>query len=184
MPEDVWDELERLGIFVQGVLQFRSGRCDQDAAKAHPVTQHFIVTVARGPEVDKVRSLTELCGLRVSVETYVGTKGPLQCKRCKRFGHTQRYCGYVPRCVASGKAHLSGECSTPLQQLKCSSCGGNHTANCRGYAILKVAKAALAKRAPVVRSKVGGTPSPPLPRRRSGRSRQASRRGWELAGST
>jgi hypothetical protein len=45
------------------------------------------VTVARGPEVAKVRSLTELCGLRVSVEKYVAPKGSLQCKRCQRFGH-------------------------------------------------------------------------------------------------
>jgi len=43
--------------------------------------------VAREPEVSKVRSITELCGLRVSVESYVAPKGPLQCKRCQRFGH-------------------------------------------------------------------------------------------------
>jgi hypothetical protein len=42
--------------------------------------------VARGLEVSKVRSLTELCVLRVSVESYVAPKGPLQCKRCQRFG--------------------------------------------------------------------------------------------------
>jgi hypothetical protein len=51
---------------------------------------HFLVSVARGPELSKVRSITELCGLRVSVESYVAPKGPLQCKRCQRFGHTQR----------------------------------------------------------------------------------------------
>jgi hypothetical protein len=68
MPADVVrEELEGLGICVQGVLQLRSGRRDQEAAKAQPLTPHFIVTVARGPEVEKVRSLTELCVLRVSV---------------------------------------------------------------------------------------------------------------------
>jgi hypothetical protein len=45
--------------------------------------------------VSKVRSLTELCSLRVS-ESYMAPKGPLQCKRCHRFGHTQRKCGYAP----------------------------------------------------------------------------------------
>jgi len=75
MPEDVVrEELESLGICVQGVLQLRSGHRDQEAAKAHSLTPHFIVTVARGPEVPKVRSLTELCGLRVSVEIYVTPK--------------------------------------------------------------------------------------------------------------
>jgi hypothetical protein len=39
------------------------------------------VSIARGPEVAKVRSLAELCGLRVSVEKYNAPKGPLQGKR-------------------------------------------------------------------------------------------------------
>ena len=32
------------------------------------------------PEVSKVRSITELGGLRVSVESYMAPKGTLQCK--------------------------------------------------------------------------------------------------------
>jgi hypothetical protein len=88
-------------------MQLRSGRRDQDAARDRPPTSHFVLSVARGPEVQKVRSLTELCGLRVSVETYVAPKAPLQCKRCQRFDHTQRNCGYTPRCVACGEPHPS-----------------------------------------------------------------------------
>jgi hypothetical protein len=52
-----------------------------------------------------VRSVTELCSLRVTVDTYVAPKDPLQCKRCQRcqrFGHTQRNCGHVLRYVACG----------------------------------------------------------------------------------
>jgi hypothetical protein len=144
MPESVVrEELEALGIRVQGVMQLRSGSRDQDAARNRSSASHFVVSVARGPEVQKVRSLTELCGLRVSVETYVAPKDPLQCRRCQRFGHTQRNCGYTPRCVACGKPHPSGECSTPRQQHKCCSCGGNHTANYRGCAKWKENKAAL-----------------------------------------
>jgi hypothetical protein len=95
------------------------------------------------------------------VETDVAPKGPLQCKGCQRFGHTQRYCGYAPRCVVCGEAHISVECSTSQRQLKCCSCGANHTANYRGCAKWKEARTALTKRAPTDRSKVGGTPSPP-----------------------
>ena len=83
MPESVVREkLEALDIRVQGVMLLRSGRRDQNPTKNSPITPHFIVSVARGPEVSKVRSITELCGLRVLVESYVGPKGPLQCKRC------------------------------------------------------------------------------------------------------
>jgi hypothetical protein len=63
---------------------------------------------------------------------YNAPNGPLQCKRCQRFGHTQRNCGYAPRCVACGEEHPSGNCVTPKQQFKCCSWGGNHTASYRG----------------------------------------------------
>ena len=106
MPEIVvGEELESLNIRVQGVTQLRSGRRDQDPSKDRPPTTNFILSVAREPEVSKVRALTELCGLRVS-ESYVATKGPLLCKRCQRFGHTQHNCGYAPRCVACGGSHF------------------------------------------------------------------------------
>ena len=51
MPESVVrEELEALGIHVQGVLQLRSGRLDQDASKDRPLTPlHYISgTRARG----------------------------------------------------------------------------------------------------------------------------------------
>jgi hypothetical protein len=83
-------------------MQLSSGRYDQDAARDRPTLPHIVVLVTRGPEVQKVRSLSELCGLRVSVEAYVAPKATLQCKRCQRFGHTQRNCGHTPRCVACG----------------------------------------------------------------------------------
>ena len=113
MPEEfVPEELETVGICVQEVSQLRSGRRDQEASKATTLTPHFIVSVARGPDVVKLHSLTEICSPRVSVETYITPKGQLQCKPCQRFGHTQRYFGYAPRCVACGGTHLLGECST------------------------------------------------------------------------
>jgi hypothetical protein len=104
----------------------------------------------------KVRSLTDLCSLRVKMETYNAPKGPLQCKRCQRFGHTQRNCGYAPRCVACGDEQPSGKCVTPKNQLKCCSCGENHTANYRGCSKWKEAKAAAAKRAQGERSRRDG----------------------------
>ena len=67
MPESlVREELETLGIHVQGVTQLRSGRRNQDPNMDRLSTPHFIVSVAREPEVSRVRSITELCGLRVS----------------------------------------------------------------------------------------------------------------------
>ena len=77
--------------------------------------------------MSKVRSITEHYGLRVSVESYVTPKGPLQCKRCQRFENTRRNCGYAPRCVVCGAFHFSGGCSTPREQQQCCGCGVNHS---------------------------------------------------------
>ena len=125
IPESVVrEEQEAMDIHVQAVMQLRSGRRDQDPTKGRPRTPQFIVSVARGHEVSKVRSITENCGLRVSVESYVAPKGPLLFKRCQRFGHKQRNCGYEPRCVACDGDHPTGGCSTPREQPQ--SCG-NHS---------------------------------------------------------
>jgi hypothetical protein len=67
MPEDVvWEELETLRISVQGVLQVCTGCRDQEASKVHPLTPHFIVSVARGPEVVNLRSLQVLVEMHIT----------------------------------------------------------------------------------------------------------------------
>jgi hypothetical protein len=157
------EELESLDIRVQGVTQLRSGHRDRDPTKDRPPTPHFIVSIARGPEVSGVRSITELCGLRVSVESYVAPKGPLQCKRCQRFGHTQRNCGYAPRCVECEGSHLSGGCTNPREQSLCCGCGGNHTASYRGCVKWKEAKSALAKQTLERGRRTVTTAHPPAP---------------------
>jgi hypothetical protein len=54
MPESVVrEELVARGIRVQGVMQLRSGRRDQDATRDRPPTPHFVVSMARGPEVQR-----------------------------------------------------------------------------------------------------------------------------------
>ena len=114
--------------------------------------------------MSRVRSITELCGLRVSVESYLAPKGPTQCKRCQRFGHTQLNCGYAPRCIACGGYHLSGGCSNPREQPQCCDCGSNHIANYRGCVKWKDAKEALAKQAPQRAPRNAATGHPTAPK--------------------
>jgi hypothetical protein len=77
LPEDrsVWllpegfvlEELGSRGISIQGVMQHRSGRRVLDPEKDHSPYLQFIVSVERGSRVSRVRTLTKLHGLRVSV---------------------------------------------------------------------------------------------------------------------
>jgi hypothetical protein len=149
IPESVVREkLEYQNIRIQGVTQLRSGGRGQDPAKDRPPTPQIIISVARGPQISKVGSLTELSALRVSVKSYVAPQGPLQCKHCQRFRHTQRNFGFAYRRVAYGGSHLSGGCSTQRDQPQCCGCGGDLTENYRGCIKWKEAQAALAKQAP------------------------------------
>ena len=149
MPESVVrEELESLDIHVLGIIQLRSGSREHDPVKNRPSTTHYIVSVARGAEESKVQSLKELCVLRLTVEWYVAPKAPLQCKCCKRFGHTQRKCRYSPRCIACGGPHISGGCPVTRGHPQCCSCERNHTENNRVSIKWKEARAALTKHAP------------------------------------
>jgi hypothetical protein len=64
MPKaKIKEELEALHINVQALMQLRWNRREEDPEKELPVTPHFIMSVGPGPDLTKVRSLTEVCGL-------------------------------------------------------------------------------------------------------------------------
>jgi hypothetical protein len=111
--------------------------------KGPPSHPHFIVSVARVPGMSNVeRSPNPMaCECRWS-RTW------LQKLRCNaspdsaiptRSGAADTH----PGASHVGGFHLSGGCSTPLNQRQCCGCGGNHTANYGGCVKWKESKAAL-----------------------------------------
>ena len=93
MPQSVGrEELESQIIRIHGSLNCVPAVATKtpQGPRSHP---HFIISVARGSEVSKVRLLTEICGLQMSVGSYVFPKCSMQCKCCHRFDHTQRKYG-------------------------------------------------------------------------------------------
>jgi hypothetical protein len=185
MPESaVREELESLGIHVQGVMHPRSGRRDRDPSKDRPPTPNFIVSVPRGPEVSRVRSLTGLCGLRVSVESYVPSKGRLQFRRCQCFGHTHRNCGHSPRCVACGGPHISADCPVPRGQPLSAAAAGVTTSRAI-EAVLSERRRGLRLRGGSLNAAIGRTPrASQLPRKLGRQSPLLSRRALARGGAT
>jgi hypothetical protein len=62
MPEaEILEEQEDLHMNVQAIMQLRSKVQDPDPEKERPLTPHFTVSVARGPDVAKVRCIADLC---------------------------------------------------------------------------------------------------------------------------
>ena len=73
MPESAFrEEVKALGISIQGVMQFRYWRREQDASKNSP---HLRTLYCLCAEVQKVQSLT-------SLDKYIVPKVPLQYTRC------------------------------------------------------------------------------------------------------
>jgi len=76
-------------------MQLRSDLRDPDPAKDRLPTHTSFCQWRKGLRCQKC-DRSPNCAACESVESYVALKGPLQCKRCQRFGHTQRNCGYAP----------------------------------------------------------------------------------------
>ena len=111
---------------------FVPGAGDQDPKRTAPRPRTLLCRWQEALMWPGCTRLRSFAGFEWALSPTWPPKGPLQWKRCQRFGHTQRGCGYAPRCVACGEAHLSGGCSTSKEQLKCCSCGENHTVIYRG----------------------------------------------------
>jgi len=128
---------------------------------AHPPPLHW-VSGARAWGVQGAINHRTLRPASVD-ESCVSTKVPLKYKRCQRIGHTQRNCGYAPRCVACGWFHLSGGCPTPREQTQCCGCRCKQTANYRVCVKWKEARAVFAKQATdrVRKNAATGHPAPP-----------------------
>jgi hypothetical protein len=88
MPEKfVREELEILGIHVLQ-LHLRSCRREQETAKAPPPFPALYYVEIVGAGVGEYALCHRTLPMRISVETYAAPRGPLQVKRCQRFGHT------------------------------------------------------------------------------------------------
>lgn len=69
---------------------------------------------------------------KVNIEIFRGTKGPIQCFRCQRFGHSDAHCQNVTRCFKCAGFHPSKECTKSRDvPCVCVNCDGAHPASYR-----------------------------------------------------
>ncbi|KAL4096689.1 hypothetical protein QTP88_021594 [Uroleucon formosanum] len=82
--------------------------------------------------------LQNLLHTKVKVEEPYKPKVISQCTNCQDYGHTQNYCGYLPRCVRCGANHPSAACPNSREHPpKCALCANNHPANYKGCTIYR-----------------------------------------------
>ncbi|EFA12014.2 hypothetical protein TcasGA2_TC005295 [Tribolium castaneum] len=74
-----------------------------------------------------IYNVKKIIGLDVVIEPLKPKGENVQCHRCQRYGHVQKYCNAQFKCMKCAEEHSTHECpkertSTP----KCAKCGGEH----------------------------------------------------------
>lgn len=138
---------EEHGISVDEVAQLTSHRGDSGASsqQARPKLPLYVTYTKDRVTANKIRQISRLCFCRISsVENFRTLRGPIQCFKCQRFGHTSSFCANSPRCMKCGASHSTHQCEK-LRSLPalCANCKQNHTANYRGCQVYQDAMARI-----------------------------------------
>lgn len=134
----ITDEITGLGFKVKSVVQLMSSADpgNNNSRKPFPL---FTVTLEPNPgqpPVD-VSTISRLQRCVVSTEAARTRRGPVQCYRCQRVGHTSAFCHQQARCVRCGGDHRASSCPRDTATKCCNCPDGNHPASYRGCAYLK-----------------------------------------------
>jgi hypothetical protein len=127
-------------------------------------------------KISQVREIKYLCRCVVRWEYYAHRRiGPTQCSNCQGFRHGTQHCHLKPKCIRCSLSHKSSECplldtnnpksKTPVENLKCANCGGNHVASyskCPERIVLIKARETANNRLKNRRSNFSFTPAPEL----------------------
>ena len=121
----------------------------------------FFIDLKQKPNNKEIYNISRLMNVIVKFEPPQIKKEIVQCKRCQRYGHTQKYCNHTFRCVKCAGTHPTDQCSkSPETSAKCIHCQGDHPANYKGCSAYKTL---YSNKYPKLRAKevTYQTPSPP-----------------------
>ena len=97
-------ELQTLGHEVTSISNIR-----------HRVTKNpqslFFVDIKQKENNKEVYNVNRLMNSTVKIEPPLVKKEIVQCKRCQRYGHTQKYCNHNFRCVKCAGSHPTDQCT-------------------------------------------------------------------------
>lgn len=117
-------------------IQKREKKGDAVIRKRLPL---FMLVFHKQEDIKKIYDIQNILGLKVRIEPLRKRSALIpQCKRCQGYGHTQKSCFKLPRCVKCAGKHLTSECEKPNNQTaKCANCSEAHPANYRGCMVAK-----------------------------------------------
>ena len=122
----------------------------------------FFIDLKQKHNNKEIYNISRLMNAIVKFEPPLIKKEIVQCKRCQRYGHTQKYCNHTFRCVKCARTHPTDQCSkSPETPAKCIHCQGDHTANYKGCSAYKTL---YSNKYPKLRTKEVTYQTPSLPK--------------------
>ncbi|KAI4474719.1 hypothetical protein M0802_004040 [Mischocyttarus mexicanus] len=99
----------------------------------HNPLSMFFIDLKQKPNNNMVYNINKLNNTIVKFEPPRKKKEIAQCKRCQKYGHTQKYCNRSFQCVKCSGQHATADCKKSIDTPPtCFLCGANHTANYKG----------------------------------------------------
>ena len=129
--DDLKYELQNLGHEVINISNIKH------RISKNPLSLFFIDLKQKGNNKE-IYNVNRLINSIVKFEPPLVKKEIVQCKRCQRYGHTQKYCNHNFRCVKCASNHPTDQCTKfPETPAKCIHCQGEHPANYKGCSAYK-----------------------------------------------
>ena len=98
----------------------------------------FFIDLKQRPNNKQIYSINRLMNSVVKFESPSIKKEVVQCKRCQRYRHTQKYCNHNFRCVKCAGIHPTDQCTKSSETpAKCILYQGEHPANYKGCSAYK-----------------------------------------------
>lgn len=137
-PEEIKDELEQRGFKVIEVVNKYKKATDKNGKVIITRLPLFMLTFSSEEDIKKIFKIEFICHMKVKIEAVRSSKLVPQCKKCQRYGHTQKFCARAPKCVKCAGDHLTATCQKPIKaKPQCSNCGKDHPASYRGCEVAK-----------------------------------------------
>jgi hypothetical protein len=126
--DELKDELQNLGHEVTNINNIKHG------ITKDPLSL-FFVELKRKPNNKEIYNINRLMNSIVKFEPFI-KKEIVQCKRCQRYCHTQKYCNLNYCCARCAGPHSTDQCTKSTETPpKCIHCQGDHTANYKGCSV-------------------------------------------------
>ena len=97
----------------------------------------FFIDLKQKSNNKQIYNINRLMNSAVKIEPPLTRKEIVKCKRCERYGHTQKYCNHNCRCVKCAGTHPIDLTKSPETPAKWIHCQGDHPANYEGCSAYK-----------------------------------------------